>query len=240
MIRIVIWAVSIITWIILLFNPGNIMTMEHCHVSSAGPSMQSLEMLLEMNPISDQLIGWVLMVVAMMLPKLISHLEMISFQSFTQYKLINCLNFVLGYISTWSVVGFAMVWIIIFFNLNFPNSFVPAIIVFVLTMIWQFSPWKQKFLNKGHKHIVVSCRFTKGVVDSFKYGISHGLSCVGAGWGLMLFPMLLPVGHNLAMILVTFIMLSEHMEHPKIPRWEYNLRLKLFRIILYRLKFIGS
>ncbi|MFS4469902.1 DUF2182 domain-containing protein [Chryseobacterium sp. T20] len=238
MIKKILWTVSIITWIILLFNPGNIMTIEHCHVSSAGSSMQSFEMLLEMNPISNQLLGWTLMVIAMMLPKLISHLELLSFQTLSKYRFTNCLNFIVGYLATWSVVGFGMVWIIIGLNLKFPNSFVPAIIVGVLTLIWQFSPWKQIFLNKCHKQTIVSSRFLKGIYESFKYGAIHGLYCVGAGWGLMLFPMLLPVGHNLAMILVTIIMLTEHMEHPRVPKWEINFRLKFYKFIWYKVGFV--
>lgn len=34
---------------------------------------------------------------------------------------------------------------------------------------------------------------------------------LAADWGLMLFSIILSVGHNLAMILVTIIMLTEHM-----------------------------
>lgn len=46
----------------------------------------------------------------------------------------------------------------------------------------------------------------------------------------MLFPMLLPMGYNLAMILVTIIMLTEHMEHPRVPKWEINFRLKFYNL----------
>lgn len=49
-ISIVVLSISFATWIILLVNPGQIMTVEHCHISDSGPSVTSLKMLLEMNP----------------------------------------------------------------------------------------------------------------------------------------------------------------------------------------------
>lgn len=60
-------------------------------------------------------------------------------------------------------------------------------------------------------------------------GLDHGLWCFGSGWALMLFPMLLPAGHNLAMLAVTVLMISEHLEHPKTPRWRFNFSGKLLR-----------
>jgi hypothetical protein len=47
----------------------------------------------------------------------------------------------------------------------------------------------------------------------------------------MLFPMLLPQGHNFAMMVVTFAMISEHMEHPRFPRWRLYISKKLARIV---------
>ncbi|MGK4567796.1 hypothetical protein [Flavobacterium sp. 3HN19-14] len=52
----------------------------------------------------------------------------------------------------------------------------------------------------------------------------------------MLLPMLLPSGHNLAMLIVTFIMLSEHLEDPKKPVWRIDMRAKLFRIIVSQMR----
>jgi predicted metal-binding membrane protein len=52
----------------LLVNPGSIMTVAHCPVTDSGASMASLRMLLEMNSISSLTAGWALMLIAMMLP----------------------------------------------------------------------------------------------------------------------------------------------------------------------------
>lgn len=227
----VVIVISLITWVILLFNPGQIMTVEHCHVSRSGPSAESLSMLLAMNPIQSQLVGWLLMVIAMMLPKLIGPIQHIYVHSFKKNRFAAAMLFVLGYILVWTLAGIIMILAIIAFQLYFPDSFYPAIAIGVIAIVWQFSPIKQRFLNQGHNHHTLSAFGFSMCKDSLSFGIAHGISCVGSGWALMLFPMLLPVGHNLAMIVVTFIMLSEHMEFPQKPEWKVNLRLKLFRII---------
>lgn len=238
-INITILSISIFMWVLLLINPGHIMTIEHCHVSASGPSAKSLKMLLDMNPFSTQLLGWGLMVVAMMLPKLIMPVQYIYARSLKRFRFSFSLLFVLGYLATWAFAGIFMIGLIIGFNLWMPMSFVPAIIIGLIALVWQFSPLKQYFLNQGHDHWNLPAFGWPAVRSVFLFGIMHGVWCIGSGWAIMLFPMLLPKGHNLAMIIVTFIMVSEHMEHPSFPKWSFNLRLRFFKIIIAqtRLKF---
>lgn len=193
-----------------------------------------------MNPISSQLIGWGLMVIAMMLPKLIVPIQLIYTQSLKRYRFLNALLFVLGYILVWMLAGVFMIAVIIGFNLIAPRSYMPALLVFLVAVIWQFTPIKQRFLNLGHDHRLLSAFGWQSFRDALVYGLEHGLWCVGAGWAMMLFPMLLPQGHNLAMLIVTVVMLSEHFEHPRFPKWELNPRLRLFRIFIARVKLLRA
>lgn len=236
LIGITISSISIFTWILLLFNPGEIMTIEHCHVSASGPSATSLKMMLEMNPFSSQLFGWGLMVVAMMLPKLIMPVQHIYQQSLRRYQFLNATIFVIGYILVWMLAGVFMTALIMGFNLVLPMSFIPGLIVFCSAIIWQFSPIKQRFLNLSHDHRPIASFGMAALKDSFLFGVAHGRWCVGSGWALMLFPMLLPQGHNLAMIIVTFLMIAEHFEHPRIPRWEIKYRNRLLKILITQTK----
>jgi predicted metal-binding membrane protein len=235
-ITLMIIAISVIVWILLLYNPGNIMTIEHCHVSASGPSAKSLRMLLDMNPFSSQLLGWGLMVIAMMLPKLIIPIQFIYARSLKRLRFLCALLFVLGYLCIWMFAGVFMILVIVGFNLWMPMSFIPACIVGVVAIIWQFSPVKQKCLNLGHDHWNLPAFGWPAIRSSFLFGIMHGVWCIGSGWAIMLFPMLLPQGHNLAMIAVTLIMISEHLDHPSYPKWNFNLRLKLFKIVIAQMK----
>lgn len=228
--------VSIFAWVLLLVNPNDVITLKHCGIPASGSSTSSLQLLPKINSFSSQLLGWGLMVIAMMLPKLILPIELIFKQSFKRYRLLHSMLFVLGYLTSWMVAGIFIVAAIIKLNLFMPLSYIPAIAVFILAVIWEFSPIKQRFLNLGHEHRVLAAFGWAASRDSLSFGVTHGMWCIGSGWALMLFPMLLPQGHNLAMILVTIIMISEHLEHPRLPEWRFNFRLKLLRIVVAQTK----
>jgi predicted metal-binding membrane protein len=229
-IGLVILGISLLVWVLLLVNPGH-MTVAHCHVSDMGPSAASLQMLLMMNPISSLLTGWGLMVVAMMFPKLILPIQYIYGRSLKSRRFWSALLFVFGYVGVWMAAGVFMISIILGLNLLMPKSYIPAIVVGAIALVWQFSPLKQRCLNRGHDHRTLSAFGWAANRDALLFGVIHGMWCVGSGWALMLFPMLLPEGHNFAMVFVTFVMLSEHLEHPRLPRWRIYFTGKLMRIV---------
>jgi len=231
-ISLVILGISILVWVLLLINPGQIMDVEHCHISYSGSCPASPQMLLEMNPVSSLLMGWGLMVVAMMFPKLILPIQYIYAYSLKRHRLLSAFLFILGYIAVWMVMGIFMIAIILGLHLLMPNSYLPAIGLGVIAIIWQFSPIKQHFLNKGHDHWTLAAFGWAANRDALLFGVMHGVWCVGSGWALMLLPMLLPQGHNIAMMIVTLIMLNEHLEHPQVPRWRIDFRWKLLRAIV--------
>ncbi|CAD0000667.1 copper chaperone [Flavobacterium chungangense] len=228
--------ISIFVWTLLLVNPGHIMAMKYCHVFASCPTATSFQMLLQMKLFSSQLIGWALMVIAMMLPKLILPIQFIYKHSFKRYRFLCSLLFVFTYLLVWMVIGVFMIEIIMGVNLLLPISYIPALVLFVIVVIWEISPIKQRFLNLGHNHRILSAFGWKAFRDSFFFGFTHGVWCIGSGWALMLFPMLLPKGHDLAMLIVTFVMISEHLEYPRFPKWLFVPRMKLLKIIVVQTK----
>lgn len=235
-ITILISALSAVFWLLLLWNPGDMMTITHCQITGNRHSHVSFQMFLAMNSVSDLMLGWIMMVLAMMLPKLIVPIQYIYDRSLKRRRLGSAVLFVLGYTITWAVAGFVINVLILGLNLLFPMSYIPALVVAFIVVVWQFSPVKQRFLNRGHNHWSLAAFGWAASLDAFRFGVMHGVWCIGSGWALMLFPMLLPEGHNLAMIIIAFIMISEHMEHPRLPRWYFNFRLKLFRIMIFQTK----
>ncbi|MBS1520345.1 MAG: DUF2182 domain-containing protein [Bacteroidetes bacterium] len=229
---------SVFAWVLLLVNPGHILGIVHCHISDSGPSAASFQMLLAMNPFSSQLAGWGLMVVAMMLPKLILPIQDIYGQVFKHQRLISVLLFVLGYIGVWIVAGVFIITATLVINVILPKSYIPIAVIGIITLVWQFSPIKQRCLNRGHVHKRLSAFGWKAYADVLVFGVVHGLWCVGSGWALMWFPMILPAGHNFAMVIVTFIMMSEHLEHPRFPGWHIYFSSKLARTIFTRTQII--
>lgn len=220
---------SFFFWIILLFDPINLLGGHGSHGGHSNHGGHGVAT--ETNFFSGLMLGWILMVLAMMLPKLISPIEHIYENSLKRKRFSSSLLFIIGYVLIWTIVGFLINLIIVTLNNNMPGSYIPSLVIGSIALVWQFSPIKQRFLNLGHNHRAVKAFGWSASTDAFTFGIEHGIWCFGSGWALMWFPMLLPQGHNLAMLLVMFIMVSEHMERPQIPRWRFDLRLKLWRIM---------
>ncbi|WP_161964451.1 DUF2182 domain-containing protein [Mucilaginibacter endophyticus] len=215
-------------WGLLLVKPAAV---KHCFVTGGELSRTSLEILLLTNPISPMLAGWGLMVLAMMLPKLIIPIQYTCERSFKNRRFRAASLFVLGYMGVWMVVGALMIGGILGLTLFMPGSYTPAIVVGIIAAIWQFSPVKQQCLNRGHNHKALAAFGRAADYDSVLFGFEHAVWCVGSNWVLMLFPVLLPGGNNFVMLAVTLLMLSEHMEAPRTPRWRINLSSKLIRIL---------
>ena len=182
------------------------------------------------------LTGWGIMVVAMMFPKIIVPIRIIVLRSLRGKSLPCSFLFTLGYLFIWLLTGFFILSTVRLVNdFSFQSHWV-AITGLLVTLSWQFSPLKQRCLNRGQQHITLSAFGWASYRDALHYGLSHGVWCIGSGWALMLYPMLLPQGHMPAMLVATFIMVSEHLENPRFPAWRIDFRLKLLRILLVQTK----
>jgi predicted metal-binding membrane protein len=189
-------------------------------------------MLLAMNPPSSMAAGWVLMLVAMMSPTLITPIGHIFERSFKSRRARSVLLFVIGYAAMWMTAGSLLLAVRLALSLLAPQSYLPAVVVGLIAFVWQCSPLKQRCLNRGHNHRELAAFGIAADRDAFHFGITHGLWCVGSCWALMLFPMLLVQGHLVAMAAVTFLMISERLEQPQPLSWTLRARGKLMRILI--------
>jgi predicted metal-binding membrane protein len=217
-------------WMMLLVNPGGIMTIAHCPVTDSGASMASFQMMLAMNPVSSLIVGWALMLVAMMSPTLMAPVRHVIERSFKRRRARSVTLFVVGYAAIWMAAGVVLISAVLVLNLLLPQSFLPAIVVGIIVFAWQCSPIKQRCINRGHNHRELAAFGLSADLDALRFGISHGLWCVGSCWALMLFPMLVSQGHFAAMALVTYVMTSERLEQPKPLSWRLRFSGKLIRI----------
>jgi predicted metal-binding membrane protein len=231
-INIAILLTSLATWMMLLVNPGGIMTFAHCAVSDSGPSAASIKMLVAMNPPFSLAAGWLLMLAAMMLPTLLTPIAHILERSFKSRRARSLAFFISGYTAVWMAAGGILVAVKFGLIVLAPQSYVPAAAVFVIALVWQCSPMKQRCLNRNHNHRELAAFGFSADLDALRFGVTHGAWCAGSCWALMLFPMLLPSGHLAAMAIVTFVMISERLEQPQQLGWHFSLRGKLMRIAI--------
>lgn len=216
---------SAAAWIWLLADPGG-STAAHCHAMPA-----SLPALLAMSSPASLAAGWGLMLVAMMAPALILPIHHLRQQSFKRRRARAGVLFVAGYAAIWMAVGAVLQVGILAAGLLAPNSYLPAAGVALVAIIWQLSPVKQRCLNRCHAHGELAAFGVAADLDAIRFGVSHGVWCVGSCWALMLAPMLLPQGHVAAMAVVTVLTFSERLEHPRPPRWGWRGLGKASRIV---------
>jgi predicted metal-binding membrane protein len=189
-------------------------------------------MLLAMNPLSSLIAGWAVMLVAMMSPTLIAPIGHIVKRSFKHRRMWSVALFTLGYAAIWMAAGGVLLSARLVLSLLVPLSFVPAIVVGIVAFVWQCSPMKQRCLNRNHNHRELAAFGFAADLDVLRFGVTHGLWCVGSCWALMLFPILLSEGHLAAMAAVSLLMISERLEQPQRLSWGLRLHGKLMRIVV--------
>jgi len=183
--------ISAATWMMLLVNAGSIMTVAHCPVTDSGASPASFHMVFAMNPVSSLAPGWSLMLVAMMSPTLIAPVDHIRKRSFKSRRARSVALFVVGYAAIWMATGAVLVTASLMLNLLEPRSYLPLLGVGIVAIVWQCSPIKQCCLNRGHNHSELAAFGITADLDALRFGITHGVWCVGSCWALMVFPMML-------------------------------------------------
>lgn len=215
----------------------------HCPAGVHATTMSaSLKMLWTMNSLLSVAVGWVAMLTAMMLPALISPIYHVSMSSFAHRRLRTIALFLTGYGAAWTVVGALLIAIDWFLKLIAPQSYLPATGTILLAIAWQFSPIKQKSLNRCHSHQALTPFGAAADRAALRFGMTHGIWCTSSCWIWMLFAMLLPTQHNIAMVVVTILIFSERLEKPRQPSWRPRGLGRVTRIILAqtRIRFAAS
>jgi predicted metal-binding membrane protein len=161
--------------------------------------------------------NWILMLVAMMAPMLAPSLYHIILSSFARRQMRSIALFVAGYGVIWIAMGIIMLAAATpLFSLP---RFLPAIAVGLIALVWQASPFKQRCLNRCHRHRQLAAFGLAADRDVLSMGLEHGFWCVGSCWAMMLFPILLPEGHFVAMAAVSVLMFCERLDRPRTPSW---------------------
>lgn len=166
--------------------------------------------------------SWGLMLVAMMLPTLVPPLKHVHSRSFAQRRAQAIGLFVAGYGAMWMGVGVLLLALQGLAQYAVPNVYLRVAGVMLLALGWQVSPFKQRCLNRGHRHPALAAFGWRANWDALRLGLEHGGWCAASCWTLMLLPLLLPFGHLWAMALVGLLMFCERLDPPDQPAWRWR------------------
>jgi predicted metal-binding membrane protein len=215
---------SAVAWSLLL---GGLVTLDHCPVVAR----ESPQMLVNMTSPASLAMGWALMLVAMMSPALIPPVRHVWLQSFRHRRIRSIGLFVAGYAAIWMVSGVIIIALAQVLR-TLPESSTPLALTSLVTLVWQFSPIKQRSLNRGHAHPVLGAFGWAADADALRFGLAHGTWCVGSCWALMLLTWIVPHGHVVTMAAMTLLVFAERLERPAEPKWGLRGPGKLMRIAL--------
>jgi predicted metal-binding membrane protein len=156
-------------------------------------------------------VGWVLMIVAMMLPSSVP--LVVTFGALVgrrrQPSVLVAL-LLAGYLVVWAAFGLAA-WVMdrgIHATVDAVPFLAahPQLIIFTTLLVaglWQFSPLRDKCLEECRSplgFVINRWRGTSERVEAFTMGIAHGTFCVGCCWSLMLVMFGVGLGSVVAML----------------------------------------
>ena len=214
--------ISLIAWLIMLTEPRSSSCCALTLVTLIPPSYLAKDC--------------ALMLIAMMGPTLVAPIYYICSNSFARRRLRSIPLFAVGYGAVWMAAGSILLAVKLAGESRLPQSYLPAIVVALLAVVWQVSPFKQRCLNRCHAHRSLSPFGLAADWDATRLGFEHGFWCTASCWAAMLFPMLLPQGHFVAMFGVTILMFCERLDPPGTPEWRLRGFGTAWRYLILRLR----
>jgi predicted metal-binding membrane protein len=214
-VRVPLLIVSAAGWLLLVSTPGA----THDHHASAGLSRLAF--------------GWFLMVAAMMAPLLAEPVRHIRDRSLAWQRARSIALFVAGYAIVWMAAG-AVLQAVAMRGLAV-ESWMTMLVFACVAAVWQCSPLKQQCLNRGHAHPELAPGGRDATAGALRFGLTHGIWCVGSCWALMLLPLLVTRRHTAAMMLAFLWIAAERLERPTARTWRLRAPDKAVRLVFTRL-----
>lgn len=173
--------------------------------------------------------GWPLMLVAMMAPLLIPALRHAYDRSLPGRRWRTLTLLVASYLATWSVAGFVLQELSTGLRAALGSSALLAGVL--LAVAWQFSPAKQRCLNRHHAHPALAAFGRAADLAAVRFGWVQANWCIGCCWSLMLLPLLAGRWQLAGMLLVSLWLWAESFDTPARPAWRVRLPVRAARIV---------
>jgi predicted metal-binding membrane protein len=127
---------------------------------------------------------WTLMCVAMMVPVALPAVRHVAVNSLRRRRGAAVAQFLAAYLLVWVAFGA----LVLAGLAALPPSLAPWLLPAALGLaaIWQLQPWLRWFLWACHRTVPLPPRGWRAVRGSLRFGVRHGLACVGVCWPFML------------------------------------------------------
>lgn len=151
----------------------------------------------------DNLLHWMVMVVAMMLPIQIQGVRRTAERSLWSRRDRSIAGYLVGYVSLWALAGLPLAWASAEFGLTDRIDWtVGTAIGLIIAAAWLVSPWKAIATRMCHRTSALPPLGWKADLACVGYGWNSGCGCVFNCWPLMLGCWL--SGHSLVIMSFAF------------------------------------
>lgn len=209
--------VMIVGWIVAALQDQTSLPQLLC--LSAGASVDLAAVLTVDPPV---LLAPLAMLLAMMSPLMAEPLNDIWRRSIRRRRHRAVALFVAGYLTIWLAASIPLGLLAGVLGVVARIGGPPALAVAaVLVFGWQAAPLRQHCLNLCHRRPRLAGFGLDADADALRYGLTHGLWCIGACWALMLLPLSAGAWHLAAMAVVTVVILLARARPPRPPRWGF-------------------
>lgn len=155
----------------------------------------------------NRLIGWPLMVAAMMGPVVLPAIVYVACSSLRWRRNRAALEFIGAYLAIWLAFGGLVMAIA---SLRSGRDITAtAVLVLAAGALWQVSPAKVRSLRNCHRAIPLPPTGLRATAACVHFGWVHGLACLGTCWPAMAVMAVVPSGHFLWSLALTPILLAE-------------------------------
>jgi hypothetical protein len=144
---------------------------------------------------TGQMVEWVVMVGAMMLPLTRFNLRFVALGSLWARRNRAMMLFLLGYFSPWVILG--AILSLLTFRLEFMEGWAAG--AFLFALLWQGTRWHRRALTACHQTRPLAPTGPRADLDCLLYGSAVGCACVRTCWVYML--ACLFTRHNIAVML---------------------------------------
>jgi predicted metal-binding membrane protein len=160
--------------------------------------------------------GWLLMLAAMA-PLLTEPVRHLRVRSLARRRARVITLFVVGYLGVWLVACGALTDVA---GLIARTGPAPAATALAVALAWGSTPARGRCLNRAHAHPALPAFGLAGDLAALRFGLAHGVWCVGTCWALMLLPLVvIPAAAPAVMAGVALWLVVERLAGPEPPAW---------------------
>lgn len=193
------------------------------------------DVFLMVNPPAALILGWIMMLLAMLPPLLREPIALLWQRSLSRRRVYGIASFLVGYGCTWLLAGAVFLAVAVACELLAISIGLPGFALgLLLAAIWQASPWRQVALNRCHHQPRLSAFGMRANIDALRYGLRYAGACIAACGTWMLLPMLAGDWHLPVMAAAMLLSIHEREQAPQPARWRLPRTVARFAMPLRR------